>query len=70
MHIAGLSLSSASGQSLDQQRCFAPVPGDDTIGSCTALIPSGQETPENLAKAFSIHSSSVKSNRMIHLRPS
>jgi tetratricopeptide (TPR) repeat protein len=51
IHIAGLS--DASGQSLDQQRCFAPGPGDDTIGGCTALIQSGRETPENLAKAFS-----------------
>jgi tetratricopeptide (TPR) repeat protein len=51
MHITGLS--DASGQSADQQRCFAPGPGDDTIGACTALIRLTRQTPENLAKAFS-----------------
>ena len=35
----------------DQQRCSAPDP-DVSIGGCTAMIQSGQETQENLAKAF------------------
>ena len=52
MHIAGLN-GAATAQTLDQQRCFAPGAGGDTIGACTAIIQSGQETPENLAKAFS-----------------
>jgi hypothetical protein len=50
-HIAGLS-GAAIAQTVDQQRCFAPVIGDDKIDSCTAIIKSDQETPENLAQAF------------------
>jgi tetratricopeptide (TPR) repeat protein len=51
MHIASFS-GAATAQTLEQQRCFAPGPGDDRIGSCTAMIQSDQETPGNLAEAF------------------
>jgi tetratricopeptide (TPR) repeat protein len=42
----------AAAQTLDQQRCFARDP-DLSIGGCTAMIQSGQETQENLDRAFS-----------------
>ena len=48
-----VSFTNASAvQTLDQQRCFARDP-DLSIGGCTAMIQSGRETPENLARAFS-----------------
>ncbi len=50
MHIAGFS-GSATAQTLDQQRCLAPDP-DVAILGCTAMIQSGQEPQENLAKAY------------------
>jgi tetratricopeptide (TPR) repeat protein len=50
MHIAGFS-GAATAQTLDQQRCAGPDP-DISIGACTAMIQAGQETQENIAKAF------------------
>jgi len=50
MCITGLS-GAAAAPTPDQQRCSAPDP-DVSIGGCTAMIQSDQETQENLAKAF------------------
>jgi tetratricopeptide (TPR) repeat protein len=51
MHIAGFS-GAVSAQTLDQQGCPAPDP-DLSISRCTAMIQSGHETQQNLARAFS-----------------
>ena len=51
MYMVSFTNASAA-QTLDQQRCFARDP-DLSIGGCTAMIQSGRETPENLARAFS-----------------
>jgi tetratricopeptide (TPR) repeat protein len=51
MHIAGFS-GAVSAQALDQQGCPAPDP-DLSISRCTAMIQSGHETQQNLARAFS-----------------
>jgi lipoprotein NlpI len=48
MHITGFS-GAATAQT--QRQCAAPDP-DLTITSCTAMIQSGRETPQNLAGAF------------------
>jgi hypothetical protein len=50
MHIVGL-IGAGTAQTLDQQRCSAPDPGL-SISACTAMIQSGRETRQNLAKAF------------------
>jgi tetratricopeptide (TPR) repeat protein len=50
MHIAGFS-GAAVAQTPDQQRCFAHDP-DLSIAGCTAMIQSGKETQEDLARAF------------------
>jgi hypothetical protein len=50
MHIAGFS-GAATAETLDQRRCSDPDP-DLSISGCTAMIQSGQQTEENLAKAF------------------
>lgn len=49
MHIAGFS-GAAVAQTLRQQ-CSSPDPAT-SISACTAIISSGQETQENLARAF------------------
>jgi tetratricopeptide (TPR) repeat protein len=51
MHIAGFG-SAVRAQTLDQQGCPAPDP-DLSISRCTAMIQSGHETQQNLARAFS-----------------
>jgi hypothetical protein len=48
MHITGF-YGAATAQT--QQQCSAPDP-DFTITSCTAMIQSGREMPQNLAGAF------------------
>ena len=50
MQIAGFG-GAATAQTDDQQRCSAPDP-DLSISGCTAMIQSGHETRQNLAKAF------------------
>jgi Tfp pilus assembly protein PilF len=52
MHVAGFG-GAATAQTVDQQQCFFPPgPGYAGIDCWTAVIQSGRETPENLAKAF------------------
>lgn len=51
MQIAGLS-GTASAQTPDAQRCFSHDP-DVTIAGCTAMLQSGLETQEHIARAFS-----------------
>jgi hypothetical protein len=48
MHLAGFG-GAATAQTVDQQQCGL---GDAGIDCWTAVIQSGRETPENLAKAF------------------
>jgi lipoprotein NlpI len=51
MQIAGFS-GAATAQTADQQRCPAPDP-DLSISGCMAMIQSGHETQQDLAKDFS-----------------
>ena len=51
MQIAGFG-GAATAQTDDQQRCSAPDP-DLSISGCTAMIQSGHETQQDLAKDFS-----------------
>jgi tetratricopeptide (TPR) repeat protein len=51
MHVAGFG-GAATAQTVAQQQCFPPGLGDAGIDCWTAVIQSGWETPENLAKAF------------------
>jgi tetratricopeptide (TPR) repeat protein len=55
IHLASFS-GAAAAQSLDQQRCFGHDL-DHSIAGCTAMIQSGQETQENLIRAFIIRGS-------------
>jgi tetratricopeptide (TPR) repeat protein len=55
LHLATFS-GAAAAQSLDQQRCFGHDL-DPSIAGCTAMIQSGQETQENLIRAFIIRGS-------------
>jgi len=50
--LALVLLPGAAAQTPDAQRCFSHDP-DVAIAGCTAMIQSGHETPEHIARAFS-----------------
>jgi len=52
--MAALSSAAAAGLPEERRQCFARdgVPADQKLVACTALIESGQETPQGLVTAF------------------